>query len=55
MALFLFPHIEKRFIEGFSVPGSEISAEDGVGWLFVFMFSKVAVRSFYILNVPGLH
>lgn len=26
MSLFLFPHIEKKFMEGFSVPGSEICA-----------------------------
>lgn len=35
MALFLFPHIEKQFIEGFSVPGSETYAKKW-SWLALY-------------------
>lgn len=37
MALFLFPHTEKQFIEGFSVPGSEIYAEKWSWMAFYFL------------------
>lgn len=35
MALFLFPHIEKQFIEGFGVPGSETYAKKW-SWLALY-------------------
>lgn len=54
MSLFLFPHTEKKFMEGFSVPGSEICAGKWSWLAFYFHILKDCNKELLLVKCIGV-